>query len=81
MPTMLIPVRIPHASWPGAEWGSGAPLLTPKPQQYEIVPWCGCVVLLPALKALSSAGFPFRIYIGERKAAESSDQVLHLVWH
>jgi len=38
-------------------------------------------VLLPALKALFSAGFSFKISVGERTAAESSAQILHLVCH
>lgn len=47
-------------------------LLALKPQQYEIVPLCGFSVLLPAVKALFSTDFTFKIYVGERKAAESS---------
>lgn len=67
-----------QTSWPGAEEGSGAPLLTQKPQQDKIVPLCGFSVLSPALKALFSTDFSFKIYVGERTAAESSAHILHL---
>lgn len=68
-----------QTSWPGAEEGSGTFLLILKPQQYKILPLCGFTVLLPALKAVFSRGFSFKIHVDEKRAAESSAWVLHLV--
>lgn len=67
-----------QTSCPGAEEGSGIPLLMLKPQQYKILPQCGFTILLSALKAVFSKGFSFKIYVCEERAAESRAQVLHL---
>lgn len=63
-------------SW-GGKWGPFIDTETPTVQNCALV--CFFSVLLPALKALFSTDFSFKIYVGERTAAEGSAHILHLV--
>lgn len=53
-------------------------LLIMKPQQYKTLPLCGFTILLSALKAVFSKGISFKIYVYEKRAAESCAGIFHL---